>query len=120
VGIGNGQELYQRFPMIGYPVWESSTVINNYPYETGMIIWGECLNSVAEIPNPGNYGKYLYIKPTWIFNHDRLSLEFELYQSEDLIFEIYDLSGRNIYSQQYSGLNPGVHYFVLNKNDQFE
>ncbi len=40
VGIGNGQESYNRFPLLGTNVWTTATVTFGSAYEMGLVIWG--------------------------------------------------------------------------------
>lgn len=116
VGIGNGQELYQRYPLVGNYAWESATSLFNHPYEAGMIIWGEILNQVGENPNLPFITENIDILPVYIFNHGHKLLEIEFFEYQDIILEIYDLSGRIILFDKYDGLNPGIHCFNLSNN----
>jgi hypothetical protein len=43
VGIGNGQDLYQRFPEAGIDIWTSATAIQGLPYEAGFELIGSPL-----------------------------------------------------------------------------
>ena len=40
VGIGNGQELYFRFPVLGVPNWVTSTTQWGFQYEVGFELYG--------------------------------------------------------------------------------
>jgi hypothetical protein len=46
-GIGNGQELMFRFPLLGYPNWVTATSMWGEPLEAGMIIKGSIANDTV-------------------------------------------------------------------------
>ncbi|MCK4523766.1 T9SS type A sorting domain-containing protein, partial [candidate division WOR-3 bacterium] len=39
-GVGNGQELYMRLPLIGYNDWTTATVVFGAPNEIGIVLYG--------------------------------------------------------------------------------
>ncbi|UCC11047.1 MAG: hypothetical protein JSW02_06685, partial [candidate division WOR-3 bacterium] len=48
VGIGNGQEGYSRFPLLGYDVWTASSVVHGQAFEAGFVLYGS-ENGGAEV-----------------------------------------------------------------------
>ncbi|MBN1619561.1 hypothetical protein JW890_02455 [candidate division WOR-3 bacterium] len=116
VGIGNGHELYQRFPLIGYMVWQSASSIHGHAYETGMIVWGEYLNQVMEEPVYSDNSRIVDVRKTVFSNREKIYLEIEILDCQDMVLEIYDISGRSIFSEEYMGLNPGIHCFDIDSD----
>ena len=46
-GIGNGQDLYIRFPLLGIDPWSDATTQWGYPFEAGFELYGDTIVPVA-------------------------------------------------------------------------
>ena len=98
VGIGNGQDFYMRYPLIGPPSWETATSLFGQPLETGFMLIGKEMG-IAEKP---------VSKPVNQYDLGATIVNGPLHLPEGRECRVFDIIGRVVLPQQ---MKPGV-YFI--------
>ncbi len=111
VGIGNGQEWYQAFVLLGINKWTSASAQGYAGQEAGFILYGTAL-SVEE--TPVDVPSTVQCRLVSAFSGNVL-VELALPSSSDVSFRVMDITGRMVGSRDFNA-GAGTHTVSLDKN----
>ncbi|MBN2363273.1 T9SS type A sorting domain-containing protein [candidate division WOR-3 bacterium] len=111
VGIGNGQEWYQAFVLLGITKWTSASAQGYAGSEAGFILYGNP-NAVEE--NPVQIPSLLQCRLVSAFS-GKVAVELALPSSSDVSFRVMDVTGRTIGSKNLNA-GAGTHTVSLDQN----
>ncbi|MBN1620704.1 T9SS type A sorting domain-containing protein [candidate division WOR-3 bacterium] len=111
IGIGNGQQMWFRSDVLGYPSWVTASTVWSSPFEMGVILIGNP-NSVEE--TPVDVPSTIQCRLVSAFS-GKVSVELALPSSSDVSFRVMDITGRTVGSRDFNA-GAGTHSVSLDKN----
>ncbi|MBN1150888.1 T9SS type A sorting domain-containing protein [candidate division WOR-3 bacterium] len=111
VGIGNGNQMWFKSDVLGYPSWVTASTVWSSAYEMGVILIGNP-NSVQE--TPVDVPSTVSCRLVSALSGD-VAVELALPLSSDVSFRVMDVTGRTIGSKDLNA-GAGTHTVSLDQN----